>query len=78
MKKSDIFIGLKFKPSISSNIEGLYGVVSDIKDNTILYDWISIETGDYKGSTNLKIDKFLQCFEYYGYIVLTPLEQELL
>lgn len=73
MTESDIKVGLKFKSSL---VDDSYGVCEEITNNKFIFSWI-YPNGESSKHT-LQIDKVLQMFEYYGWVKLSSLEEELI
>lgn len=73
MEKSDVKVGLKFK---AKGDETSYGVITEVRNNTVYFHWIY---GDgFRTDGIISISEVIDCFDYYGWTVLSPLEQELL
>jgi hypothetical protein len=73
MEKSDIKVGLKFRAK-GDNIS--YGVITEVKNNNVYFHWTC---GDgFRTDGLMKVGEVVDCFDYYGWTVLSALEQELL
>lgn len=66
-------VGMKFKPKDES---GVYGVCMEILDDIAYMKWVYDDNSSIAFTIN--VDKVPKMFEYYGWIELSPLEEELL
>lgn len=73
MTENDIKVGLKFKSSL---VDDSYGVCEEVIEGRFIFSWIYPNGASSKHT--LPVDKVLQMFEYYGWVKLSSLEEELL
>jgi hypothetical protein len=75
MKISDLKQGMKFKPLSDPSI---HGVCLSITDNLFTYRWINAEGKEEVVINNMKLKEAVDCFNLYGWKVLSDLEAELI
>ena len=74
MTKDDLFIGMVFK---TSQDPYLYGVCTNITEKEFIFIW-NYPNKDSSTDVKATIKSVLECFNYYGWYVVSSLEKELL
>ena len=75
MKIDQLKQGMKFKPLSDPAI---HGVCISISDDLFTYRWISAEGVEELVINNMKLKEAVDCFNLYGWKVLSGLEAELI
>lgn len=73
MSISDLYVGMKFRSAL---VDESYGVCIELEGDKFTYNWV-YQNGEYS-THSLTLQKTVNMFEYYGWVKLTPLEEELL
>lgn len=74
MKISDLKQGMKFKPLSEPE---LHGVCISISEGQFTYRWVSAAGFEDAHLYSMKLKEAIDCFERYGWQVLSDLEKEL-
>lgn len=70
-----IYVGMKFKPLSDTSC---YGECISLSEERFTYRWYSVDGEPEVQIHDMKIEEAKDCFDYYGWIVLSELEKELI